>query len=68
MALRPEHEIHQRRLGRNLGVGLTLGVFIVLVFLMTIVKVEQVGQASSQANGQAADADNAADGQTKVTP
>ena len=39
MALGREHEIHQRRFGRNLGVGLILGFFILLVFGLTIVKV-----------------------------
>ncbi len=43
MALRPEHEIHTRRFGRNLGVGLTLGAFILIVFAMTVVKVTQGG-------------------------
>lgn len=61
MALRPEHEIHQRRFGRNVGVGVTLGAFILLVFLLTIVKVQQVGQPTAQAPA-------ATDGQTKVTP
>jgi len=39
MALRQEHEIHTRRFRRNLGVGLTLGAFIIIVFAMTIVKI-----------------------------
>ena len=52
MALRPEHEIHHRRFSRNLGVGLTLGVFILLVFLLTIVKVQQIGH-SGMADPQA---------------
>lgn len=39
MAFRPEHEIHSRRFGRNLGVAVTLGLFIVLVFALTVVKV-----------------------------
>lgn len=43
MALRPEHEIHTRRFGRNLGVGLALGAFIIIVFAMTVVKVTQGG-------------------------
>jgi hypothetical protein len=43
MALRPEHEIHTRRFGRNLGVGLTLGAFILVVFAMTVVKVTEGG-------------------------
>lgn len=48
MALRPEHEMHRRRFSRNLGVGLTLGVFILLVFLLTVVKVQQIGHAGMQ--------------------
>jgi hypothetical protein len=39
MAFRPEHEIHKRRLGRNVGVAVTLGLFIMLVFALTVVKV-----------------------------
>ena len=39
MALRQEHELHQRRRGRNVGVGLLLGGFIALVFALTFVKV-----------------------------
>ena len=39
MSLRKSHELHQRRFGRNLGVGLTLAAFIVIVFGLTIVKV-----------------------------
>ena len=39
MVFKPEHEIHKRRLGRNVGVAVTLGLFIVLVFALTVVKV-----------------------------
>lgn len=39
MALRVEHEMHQRRLSRNLGLGLVLAAFVVLVFALTVVKV-----------------------------
>lgn len=39
MALSKQHEIHTRRYGRNLGVGLTLAAFIVIIFGLTIVKV-----------------------------
>ncbi len=39
MSLRKSHELHQRRFGRNLGVGLVLAVFIVIIFGLTIVKV-----------------------------
>lgn len=39
MALNQEHELHQRRKGRNVGVGLLLVAFIALVFALTFVKV-----------------------------
>ena len=41
MALRVEHEMHHRRFGRNLGLGLVLVGFVVLVFALTVVKVTQ---------------------------
>jgi len=39
MSIRVEHEIHQRRRGRNIGVGLLLAGFIGIVFGLTVVKV-----------------------------
>ena len=39
MTIRTEHEIHQRRFGRNLGLGLTLVALVALVFGLTVVKV-----------------------------
>ncbi|MEO0401943.1 MAG: cytochrome C oxidase assembly protein [Pseudomonadota bacterium] len=39
MTIRAEHEIHQRRKGRNIGVGLMLGAFVVLVLALTFVKI-----------------------------
>lgn len=39
MSFREDHELHKRRLGRNLGVGLVLAGFIVIVFGLTVVKV-----------------------------
>lgn len=39
MTFRPTHEIHKRRFGRNLGVGLALLAFVALVFALTVVKV-----------------------------
>ena len=39
MSLRKSHELHQRRFGRNLGVGLVLAAFVTIVFGLTIVKV-----------------------------
>ncbi|MGC3936347.1 cytochrome C oxidase assembly protein [Roseobacter sp. EG26] len=39
MTFRPEHELHARRKGRNIGVGLMLGAFVVLVLALTFTKV-----------------------------
>ena len=39
MALKQEHALHQRRKGRNLGVGLLLAGFVVLILALTVVKV-----------------------------
>ena len=39
MAFRAEHEIHTRRKGRNVGVGLMLAGFVVLVLALTFTKV-----------------------------
>jgi hypothetical protein len=41
MAFRPDHDLHKRRFGRNLGVGLTLAAFVALVFALTVVKVKR---------------------------
>lgn len=41
MAIRREHELHRRRWGRNLGLGLVLATFVVLVFGLTLVKVSR---------------------------
>jgi len=39
MSIKVEHEIHRRRFGRNLGVGLLLAGFVGVVFALTVVKV-----------------------------
>ena len=39
MTIRAEHEIHQRRKGRNVGVGLMLAGFVVLIMALTFVKI-----------------------------
>ena len=39
MSIKAEHEIHQRRKGRNVGVGLMLAGFVVLVLALTFVKI-----------------------------
>lgn len=43
MGLKVEHEIHHRRFGRNLGVGLLLVAFAAVVFGLTIAKVSGGG-------------------------
>lgn len=45
LVLRVEHEIHTRRFSRNLGLGLVLAAFVVLVFALTVVKVTQGDRA-----------------------
>ena len=39
MALRAAHEIYRRRFSRNVGVGVVLGAFVLLSFLLTVEKV-----------------------------
>ncbi|SMC89066.1 MULTISPECIES: hypothetical protein [Primorskyibacter] len=39
MSFGQQHEIHKRRFGRNLGVGLVLVAVIAIVFGLTVVKV-----------------------------
>ncbi|MFD2739178.1 cytochrome C oxidase assembly protein [Sulfitobacter aestuarii] len=41
MSLNREHQLHRRRKGRNLGVGLLLGAFVILVMALTYVKITQ---------------------------
>lgn len=43
MAIKVEHELHDRRKGRNFGVGLLLISFIAIIFGLTVVKVLQLG-------------------------
>jgi len=39
MSFPEQHELHKRRFGRNLGLGLVLGSFVVLIFALTVAKV-----------------------------
>ena len=42
--MRPDsHEIYERRRSRNVGLGLVLGAFVVLVFAVTVVKLREGG-------------------------
>lgn len=54
MSLRKEHELHTRRSGRNMGVGLVLAAFIAIIFGLTVVKVGTDGfqmQSGQVTNG-----------------
>ncbi|MDB4112064.1 hypothetical protein N9571_05885 [Yoonia sp.] len=46
MTIQVEHEIHERRKGRNYGVGLLLAGFIAIIFGLTVVKVLQLGDVA----------------------
>jgi hypothetical protein len=54
MSIGRQHEIHKRRFSRNMGLGLVLAAFVVLVFGLTVVKVTggNVSQAISGTTGQ----------------
>ncbi len=54
MSIRAEHEIHSRRKGRNMGVGLMLGAFVVLVVALTFVKITQTDFTQAAATAAAA--------------
>lgn len=41
MGLQAEHELHRRRSGRNIGLGIVLALFVALVFTLSVVKVRQ---------------------------
>jgi len=50
MAIHVEHPVHQRRKGRNIGVGLLLLGMVGLVFGLTVVKVLELGDAKKFEN------------------
>jgi len=39
--IQKEHELHTRRKGRNTSVGIALGLFVALIFAVSIVKLSQ---------------------------
>ncbi|MCX7567612.1 cytochrome C oxidase assembly protein [Sulfitobacter sp. F26169L] len=53
MSLRPEHELHSRRKSLNIGVGILLGAFVLLVMVLTFTKITSTDFRipASQANG-----------------
>ncbi|WP_432448992.1 hypothetical protein [Aliiroseovarius marinus] len=44
MAIKAEHEMHQRRLSRNVGLGVVLVGFVALVYGLTVAKVGELYQ------------------------
>lgn len=53
MSFRPDHELHKRRFGRNLGLGLVLLVFVALVYGLTVVKtLENSSKPAAVSEGQ----------------
>lgn len=51
--IRAEHELHRRRLSRNLGLGVALLTFVVLVYGLTVVKVGGLDNAAPAAQSEA---------------
>ena len=45
-----EHELHKRRLSKNVGLGIVLVAFVALIFGLTVVKVTD-GNVSSAITG-----------------
>lgn len=41
MPITQTHELHRRRIGRNIGVALSLLAFVVIVFGLTVAKIRQ---------------------------
>lgn len=44
MAIKAEHEMHKRRFSRNIGLGVVLVGFVVLVYGLTVAKVGDLYQ------------------------
>jgi len=52
MSIHKPHDLHKRRSGRNIGLGLVLVGFVVIVFGLTVVKVTG-GNVSAAISGTA---------------
>ena len=42
-----EHELHKRRLSKNVGLGIVLVAFVALIFGLTVVKVTDGNESSA---------------------
>ena len=56
MPFQPDHDLHKRRLSRNLGLGGALLLFVVLVFGITIAKVQTQDAARTAPHAPTAEA------------
>lgn len=54
MPLVKEHEIHHRRLSRNVGVGIALAAFVAIIFGLTVVKVKVIDVVDAYEQNQGA--------------
>ena len=54
MSIRAEHELHGHRKGRNVGVGLMLAGFVVLIMVMTFVKITETDFARAPGTANSA--------------
>jgi len=52
MSFRREHELHKRRFGKNLGLGIILVGFVFLIFGLTVVKISEGNFAEAIAGVQ----------------
>jgi hypothetical protein len=52
MSFKTTHELHQRRMGRNIGLALVLVALIAIVFGLTVVKVTDGSFDAMRTQGQ----------------
>lgn len=48
MGIKVDHELHKRRLSRNLGVGIALVCFVGLIYGLTVAKVGELYKPAPQ--------------------
>ena len=50
-----EHELHKRRLNKNIGLGVVLVTFVALIFGLTVVKVTDGDVSSALAGAESSE-------------
>ena len=50
-----EHELHKRRLSKNIGLGVVLVTFVALIFGLTVVKVTDGDVSSALAGAESSE-------------